>query len=119
LVPGIDPLLVLILREVALRSTLVARLAMRGIDTCTARYFDEKLPPSARGSALVLVTDQGAVDGHPGGTAALLGDPQWRLIVVLAPPGAATAADPRLVHLADADAAAGLVRLLAGRRAPG
>lgn len=110
--PGTDPILVLILRELGLRSTLVARLAMSGVDMCTAQYFDEKLPPSARGAAVVLVTDQAAVDGHPGGTAALLGNPQWRLIVVLVPEGAASAADPRLVHLASGDPAAGLMRLL-------
>ncbi|MDV3457364.1 hypothetical protein RZN05_10255 [Sphingomonas sp. HF-S4] len=114
--PGNDPILVLILREMALRSTLVARLAMNGIDTCTAQFFDEKLPPSARGASLVLVTDQGAIDGHRGGTAALLCDPQWRMIVVLAPGDGAATPDPRLVHLTDADAAAALVRLLAERR---
>lgn len=116
--PGNDPILVLIVREMALRSTLVARLAMNGIDTCTAQFFDEKLPPSARGASLVLVTDQGAIDGHRGGTAALLGDPQWRLIVVLAPEDPTATPDPRLVHLTDADAAAALVRLLAERRVP-
>ncbi|AQR73586.1 hypothetical protein [Sphingomonas sp. LM7] len=111
--PGIDPLLVLILREAAIRSTLVARLAMGGADTCTAQYFDEKRPASARGAAAVLVTDQEAVDGHPGGTAALLRDPQWRMVIVLAPAAAPGGGDPRLIHLARGDAAVGLTRLLA------
>jgi hypothetical protein len=111
-VPGTDTLLVVIVREAGIRSTLVARLAMSGADMCTAQHFDERHPASARGTAVVLITDQATVDGHPDGTAALLRDPQWCRIVVLTREAGTTSDDPRLLYVDSGDAAAAVSRLL-------
>lgn len=113
--PGSDPLVVVIVREAAVRSTLVARLAMSGANMCTAQHFEERLPASARGAAAILITDQAAIDAHPGGVAALLGDPQWSRIIVLTDDAAATCAEPRILY-ADVGEAAAVTQLLADWR---
>ncbi|MDP5281223.1 hypothetical protein Q9Q95_20020 [Sphingomonas sp. DG1-23] len=116
--PGSDPLVVVIVREAAVRSTLVARLAMSGANMCTAQHFDERHPASLRGTAAMLITDRAAIDAHPDGAAALLCDPQWSRIVVLTHDAAATSEDPRLLYLAPGDAAA-LTRLVSDWRGEG
>jgi hypothetical protein len=107
----IDVLLVLVLREAALRSTLVARLAMGGATVWTAQRFDEKLPASIRTPA-VLVTDAESVDAHPGGVVALCHDTRWRMVVVLTGDAAPDSQDARLVYIPRSDAAAALARVL-------
>lgn len=109
--PGTNPLLVLIVREAALRSTLVARLAMRGATVWTGRAFDEKRPASARAPA-VLITDEESIEHHPGGAAALSRDAQWRKVVVLTRGGEPASEDARLFYLARGGAAPALTRLL-------
>jgi len=112
-VPGSDPLLVVIVREAAIGSTLVARLAMSGADTCTAQSFDERRPAMGGMAGAVLITDQAAVDGHPGGITALLGDPQWRGVVVLSADAIADDTNPRLRHLEPGQALAAMPQLIA------
>jgi hypothetical protein len=112
-VPDKDLLLVLVLREAALRSTLVARLALSGAAVSTAQRFDERRPASGGAKPAVLVTDAGSIAEHPGGAAALLTDPQWRTVVVLGGPTARSGNDPRLLHLDPTDAPATLPKLLA------
>lgn len=109
--PGTNPLLVLIVREAALRSTLVARLAMRGATVWTARAFDEKRPASARMPA-VLITDEESVALYPGGAAALSRHAQWRKVVVLTRRGAPASEDARLFYLARSGAVSALAGLL-------
>jgi hypothetical protein len=106
---------VVIVREAAVRSTLVARLAMSGANMCTAQHFEERLPASARGTAAILIADQAAIDAHSGGVAALLGDPQWSRIIVLTDDAAATCADPGILY-ADVGEAAAVTQLLADWR---
>ncbi|WP_158298802.1 hypothetical protein [Sphingomonas psychrotolerans] len=115
-VPGTDPLVVVIVREAAIRSTLVARLAMSGANMCTAQQFDERHPASARGVAAMLITDREAIDAHPGGVAALLRDPQWSRIIVLTRDVPAQSEDPRLLYVDAGEAAAAMTCLLAGWR---
>jgi len=110
--PGSDPLLVVIVREAAVRSTLVARLAMNGADMCTALYFDERHPASSSGKPAALITDQTAVDEHPGGIAALLEDPRWVRIIVLTRDTATASVDPRLLYVDAGEAAPATTRLL-------
>jgi hypothetical protein len=108
---GINVLLVLVLREAALRSTLVARLAMGGASVWTAQRFDEKVPASIRTPA-VLVTDTESVDAHPGGAIALRDDARWRMVVVLTRGALPASEDARLHYVEHADAMAALTRLL-------
>jgi hypothetical protein len=115
-VPGTDPLIVVIIREAAIRSTLVARLAMSGADMCTAQQFDERHPASVRGIAAMLITDQAAIDAHSGGIAALLGDPQWSRIIVLTRDVPAQSENSRLLYVDAGEAAAAMTRLLADWR---
>jgi hypothetical protein len=117
--PGSDPLLVVIVREAAVRSTLVARLAMNGADMCTAQHFDERHPASSGGKAAALITDQAAIDEHPGGIAALLDDPRWVRIIVLTRDAAAASLDPRLLYVDAGEAAPATTRLLADWRRGG
>jgi hypothetical protein len=108
----VNLLLVLVVRDVALRSTLVARLAMDGATVWTAQRFDEKLPASIR--TPVLVTDTESVEAHPGGAAVLRDDARWRMVVVLTADAAPAIDDARLLHVECSEAAAALTQLLAG-----
>jgi len=108
---GINVLLVLVLREAALRSTLVARLAMGGATVWTAQRLDEKLPASIRTPA-VLVTDAESVGAHPGGAVVLRDDPRWRMVVVVTADVVPESPDARLVYIPHGDAMAALTRAL-------
>lgn len=109
--PETNLLLVLIVAEAALRSTLVARLALSGATVWTARGFDEKRPVSVRAPAL-LVTGEESIALHPGGVAALSQDAQWRMVVVLTRGAAPLSEDGRLLYLARSEAVPALNRLL-------
>jgi hypothetical protein len=110
-VPKTNLLLVLIVTEAALRSTLVARLALSGATVWTARSFDEKRPASVRAPAL-LVTDEESIARHPAGVVALSQEAQWRKVVVLVRGAAPVSEDGRLLYLARSDAVPVLARLL-------
>lgn len=118
------PLVVLIVRQSALRSALVARLALDGATVCTARDFDANHSIAARGPA-VLVADAESIEDHPGGPQAVADDPRWERVIVLGEgetpddadraSAAETAGDmiPRLHFLPMASAAASISMLLA------
>lgn len=113
-----DLLLVLVIRDVALRSTLVARLAMGGATVWTAQRFDEKLPASIRTPA-VLVTDTESVEAHPGGAAVLRDDARWRMVLVLTADAAPASDDARLLYIEHGEAAAALTQLIASLQGEG
>jgi hypothetical protein len=103
---------VLIVREAGLRSTLAARLSMAEADVLTADDFDDPRLARHKKRPLVLIADEAAVDGHPGGCDRLLADPRWLRLVVLSPGPCADSDDPRLIRIERAHAAnaiAGLV----------
>jgi hypothetical protein len=110
---GEEPLFTVIVRDVAVRSTLVARLAMNGANMCTGQGFDERRPVSPRNAEAILVTDQATIDTHPGGVAALLGGSSWRRIMVLTSGSSTISDDPRLIYVERNDAVPAIARLRA------
>ena len=105
-------LLVLIVREAGLRSTLVARLSMAGADVLTAEDFGDSRLARHKRRSLVLIADQAALDGHDEGCDALLADPRWHRLVVLSPGACPASEDPRLIRIQRADAAKRLAQML-------
>lgn len=79
-----NPLLVLIVGEAALRSTLAAHLSMRGADIVTASNFrDPVIQRTVRGPA-TLVVDEAGVAAQPGNWIdAMLDQARWERVVVL------------------------------------
>lgn len=111
--PGesVFPLLVLIVREAGLRSTLIARLSMAGADLVTLDNIDDPSVERWLAKAPVLIIDEVALAGREGGEAALRADPRWRGIAVIG--GAAV--DPAMpVRIAREDAAAAIEAMLPG-----
>jgi hypothetical protein len=111
-------LLVLIVREAGLRSTLAARLSMAGADVLTADDFDDPRLARHKKRPLVLIADDAAVDGHEGGCDGLVADPRWLRLVVLSPGACAVSEDARLIRLERAQAASTIARLLPEWQAP-
>ena len=112
-------LLVLILREAGLRSTLVARLSLAGADVLTADDFNDPRLARHKKRPLVLIADEAAVDAHSGGCDGLLEDPRWQRLVVLSPGACPASDDPRLVRMPRADAAKTIAKLLPEWQAAG
>jgi hypothetical protein len=102
------PMLVLVAREAGLRSALVARLSLAGGDVVTVENLDDPLVERWLANAPVLIIDEGALAGRPGGEAALRGDTRWRAIAVIG--GEADAGGPP--RIASVDAAAILEAML-------
>lgn len=107
--------LVLAVHEPGLRSTLAARLSLAGADVITAKNIHD--PAIRRGlhSAAVLVLDDHMLgDRSDEWIAALLEEPCWHCLVVLAAaaPPPAVAHDPRLLHLELASAPAAIAALI-------
>lgn len=105
-------LLVLIVREAGLRSTLAARLSMAGADILTADDFADPRLARHKKRPLVLIADEAAVDGHAGGCDRLLEDPRWLRLVVLTPRACPESEDPRLIRIERANAAKKIAKLL-------
>lgn len=105
-------LLVLILREAGLRSTLVARLSMAGADVLTADDFNDPRLARHKKRLLVLIADDAAVEGHDGGCDGLLDDPRWQRVVVLSRGACAASKDSRLIRIERAQAANAIAELL-------
>ncbi|MEP9359827.1 hypothetical protein [Sphingomonas sp. KR3-1] len=105
------PLLVLVVREAGLRSTLVARLSMAGGDVVTVDNLDDPRVERWLAKRPVLIVDDAALAGRHGGEAALRGDPRWRAVAVVGGQAAEGAAIPRI---APADSASVLEAMLAG-----
>ncbi|WP_052507851.1 hypothetical protein [Sphingomonas hengshuiensis] len=105
-------LLVMIVSEVALRSSLAARLSMGGADLVTAKNFDDPQLTRNAERPTILITDAGAAMSREGGASALSADRRWRRVVVLTPDATPVSDDPRLFYLERATAAAGLAALV-------
>jgi hypothetical protein len=107
-------LLVLIVRETGLRSTLVAKLSMAGADVLTTGDFDDPRLMRHALRRLVLIADEAAVDGYDGGCDRLLAEGCWFRLVMLSPGAGAVSGDLRLIRLERTIAAATIVSLLPG-----
>ncbi len=101
-------ILVLIVREAGLRSTLAARLSMAGVDVITADNFDDPRLDRLR-EPPVLVVDMPSVAGRAGGLAGLLADPRWHSLVLVGEHGTGEDADePRLLRIDRANVGAAI-----------
>ncbi|WP_448661339.1 hypothetical protein ACG3SL_11855 [Sphingomonas sp. CJ20] len=106
-------LFVLIVSEVALRSTLAARLTLAGADLVTARDYDDPQLTRNTDRPAVLITDAGAALHREGGAQSLSADARWSRVVVLTPGAEARESDdPRLFYVQGATAAAGITSLV-------
>lgn len=110
-------LLIVIVRETGLRSTLAARLSLAGADLLSARDFRDARVGRYKKRALILITDQAAIDEHDGGWDGLRADPRWLRLVVVSPRESAPSEDPRLIHIQRANAVNRIARLLPEWRA--
>lgn len=111
-------LLVLIVREAGLRSTLVAQLSLAGADVLTADDFDDPRLARHERRRLVLIADEAAVDGREGGSEHLAADPRWRSLVLLSAAAPAANDDPRLIRVERTAAAGAIARMLPEWQAP-
>lgn len=105
-------LLVLIVRNAGLRSTLVARLSMAGADVLTAEDFDDPRLARHTRRPVVLVADDAAVAQWEGGVAGLTADPRWIRLVLISSEPAAPGDDPRLIRLESGIAAKAIMELV-------
>lgn len=106
-----SPLLVLMVREAGLRSTLIARLSMAGADLVTIDNIDDPRIQRWLGKGPVLILDHMALAGREGGEAALRADPRWRAITVIGGAPEDAAHPPRISGV---DAAAEIEAMLPG-----
>jgi hypothetical protein len=113
-----DLLLVLIVREAGLRSSLAARLGMTGADLMTADSFHAPRVAPVRDGPVVLIADQQAVDDHVGGSGALAADPRWQRVVIITSDGS-TEITPELIRMPRDNAAAAIAALVAEWLDPG
>jgi len=104
------PLLVLVVREAGLRSTLIARLSMAGADLVTIHDIDDPRVERWLAKGPVLIIDDVALAGRTGGEAALRADTRWREIAVIG--GVAT--DAALPRVSRDDAALAIEAMLPG-----
>lgn len=105
-------LVVLLIFESDLRSTLTARLTMVGLDVVTigVDQWVRGMPESTVMTA-ILVTDDDAI-----GSAASEASPRWLQVVILN--GSSSSPDDRPVRLSRRGATRQLVEILDGWRAP-
>lgn len=92
----LSPLLVLVVREAGLRSTLIARLSMAGADLVTIDNIDDPRIQRWLAKGPVLILDQAALQAREGGEAALRADPRWRAIAVIGGAAENPAYPPRI-----------------------
>lgn len=97
LVPSRTLILVLIVREAGLRSTLAARLSMAGADVITADSLDDPRMQRLRAGAVLVLDAPAAEDA--GGPAAVLADPRWETLVLIGDGETNGATDPRLLRV--------------------
>jgi len=76
-------MLVLVVREAGLRSTLIARLSMAGADLVTIDNIDDPRVQRWLDKGPVLIIDENALAGRPGGEAGLRAEPRWRAVTVI------------------------------------
>jgi hypothetical protein len=108
-------LLVLVIREAGLRSTLVAQLSMAGASVITARDLDDPmLERSIRGPAMLVIEDRAVAAQPDGWLASELEGGRWHGIVLLTtePPREDRAWHPSLTYVDRASASASIGALL-------
>ncbi|RYY29426.1 MAG: hypothetical protein EOP62_00890 [Sphingomonadales bacterium] len=105
-------LLVLIIKEAGLRSTLAARLSLAGADMLTADDFEDPRLARHKKRPLVLISDEAAVMEHEGGCDGLVADPRWLRVVILSPGACEGSDNPRLIRLERKSAAKAIGALL-------
>jgi len=112
-VPAKSLLIVLLVRDAGVRSTMAARLSMHGVDVLTASEFHDPVMHRTRGRA-VLVTDEAiAAEDRAEWAEALQDEARWlRIVVLTAEPPEPSGPDDRLVFVQQQHAAAQLVALL-------
>lgn len=108
--PTDNVLLVLIVRDAGLRSSLAARLSMSSADVLTVEDFDDPRIVRGRRRRVVVVADQAAVDGADGGLDRLALDPRWQCIVLIG--GVLGENTLRILHVPRKEAAAAIVAML-------
>jgi len=115
--PARNLLLVLIVGEVGLRSTLAARLALTGADLVTAGSFDDPvIARSVRRPATLVVDGTTRASQQQGWVEQLLAQDLWQRVVLLDGAHEPEPANDRLVVLEREGAATKLVDLVAGWR---
>lgn len=116
--PARNLLLVLIVGEVGLRSTLAARLVLTGADLVTAGSFhDPVIARSVRQPATLVVDGKTLASQEPDWVTHLLAQDRWQRVVLLDGVYATQPANDRLVVVEGEDKATKLVSLVAGWRA--
>jgi hypothetical protein len=116
--PIVSPsvLLVLIIREAGLRSTLSARLSLVGADLITARSLDDPvLRRSVQRPAILIIEEETIAGFDMIDLVTLLDSPHWRQVVALcdALPGpVAPNSDPRLLRLERKSAPSAIAELV-------
>lgn len=107
-------LVVLIIRNAGLRSSLSARLELAGVEVVSAAEFrDPALERRLRARAVLVLDEEVVADEAGDWLAALRTEAQWSRIVVLVEAGDGPAGpDDRLVRIERRTAAAELARLL-------
>lgn len=105
----LSPLLVLVVREAGLRTTLIARLSMAGADLVTISDIDDPRIQRWIDKGPVLVLDAAALAEREGGEPALRADPRWRAIAVIGGEAQDPAFPPRI---SSGDAAAEIEAML-------
>ena len=111
--PTNNVLLVLIARDAGMRSSLAARLSMSGVDLLTVEAFDDPRIGRGRPRRVVLVADEGAVDGHD--LDSLIADSRWFRLVLVS--DASGADEPGLTRIAPKNAAATITAMIASWQA--
>jgi len=106
----LNMLVILMVRESGLRSALAARLALSGADVVSMEQVDAARIGRLGGIAPVLVADVDAVCAHPGGLAALCGDPLWDRLLIIGADGDPAA--PHIHHVGREDPGAAIASLL-------
>lgn len=116
IVPSNNVLLVLIVREAGLRSTLAARLSLVGADLISAESLDD--PALKRGVRKpgYLIVEEELFEGRDGiWLETLLATPHWRQVVMLTAGGPVARApdeDPRLLRLERRSAPSAIAELV-------
>ncbi|NML05672.1 hypothetical protein [Sphingomonas sp. G-3-2-10] len=110
-------LLVLIIHEAGLRSSLVAQLSLAGASIVTARDIDDPMLVRTVRKPSVLVLDHDFVAAHPSDWLDdVLADPRWHKLVVLNGPTDCPV-DPRCVALDGKGASGAIMQKLPGWKA--
>lgn len=114
--PGNSVLLVLIVRETGLRSTLAARLSLVGADLISAESLDDPALRLGVRKPGYLIVEEELLEGRDGiWLETLLATPHWRQVVVLTAAGPEPRApdeDPRMLRLERRSAPSAIAELV-------